>query len=161
MGVIRGGVAGDVTSVDGDHLVGWVAKSGEDISVLPVDKRRFAQIMRSTIERWNATRGANPPMTRYYSGTHDFDYNLEGLAHYGLLPDFFTDVANHGLGWDRGLFPLLRSAETVVGTWEKCTGTRPRGPERAPRDTRTIVPVQQFNLPDHVRIDPASVRRGP
>ena len=147
----------------GDHLVGWVAKSGEPIEGLPPDKQPFARTMRATIERWNATRGPNPPLTRHYAGTHDFDYNLEGLAHYGMLPDFFADVANHGLGWDADLLPLLRSAETVIGTWEKCTGDRPRGPERAPRDARTIVPPPERRvvLPDHVRIDPAQLRRRP
>jgi microsomal dipeptidase-like Zn-dependent dipeptidase len=45
-----------------------------------------------------------------------FDINTDGLAHYGMLPDFFLDV------WLQykvdGLVPLFRGAEKFVKAWE-------------------------------------------
>ena len=47
-----------------------------------------------------------------------FDYNTEGLAHYGLLPDLLQDVRNVGTSWD-DLGVLMRSADDYVRMWEK------------------------------------------
>jgi microsomal dipeptidase-like Zn-dependent dipeptidase len=47
-----------------------------------------------------------------------WDYNQDGFAHYGLLPDFIQDLKNIGLTDDQ-LAPLFRSAETYLQMWEK------------------------------------------
>ena len=36
----------------------------------------------------------------------DFDYNLDGLAHYGMLPDMLQDLKNVGLPHDRDRRPV-------------------------------------------------------
>ena len=52
-------------------------------------------------------------------GTRTFDYNVEGLAHYGLMPDMFQDARNAGLRADQ-LGPIFRGAEDFIRMWEKC-----------------------------------------
>jgi microsomal dipeptidase-like Zn-dependent dipeptidase len=54
-----------------------------------------------------------------FSAQRDFDFNLDGLAHYGMLPDFMQDLKNIGLTND-DLAPLFRSAEDYIQMWEKC-----------------------------------------
>jgi len=48
----------------------------------------------------------------------DFDFNLEGLAHYGMLPDFLQDVRNVGVN-AQTLQPLLMGAEDYIQMWER------------------------------------------
>lgn len=47
-----------------------------------------------------------------------WDYNKKGLAHAGLLPDFFENVQRLGLTLS-DLEPIYRSARGVVELWEK------------------------------------------
>jgi hypothetical protein len=47
---------------------------------------------------------------------------IDGLAHYGLLPDLIQDLHNIGLG-AAALTPMFRSAEDYIEMWEK-TGAR-------------------------------------
>jgi microsomal dipeptidase-like Zn-dependent dipeptidase len=69
--------------------------------------------------RWLAMQGSNTPLTRSYAGQRDFDINLDGVAHYGLLPDLFQDLKNVGLT-DADLVPLFRSANDYIEMWAKC-----------------------------------------
>lgn len=48
----------------------------------------------------------------------DFDVNLEGLAHYGLLPDWLQDNRNVGLD-EQHMAPLFMGAEDYVEMWER------------------------------------------
>ena len=42
--------------------------------------------------------GDNPPLVRDKAGPRrDFDINIDGMAHYGMLPDFLQDLRNVGL----------------------------------------------------------------
>lgn len=52
------------------------------------------------------------------TGRRCWDYNTEGVAHYGLIPDFFQDVRN--LGGEREVEALNRSAEGFAEMWERC-----------------------------------------
>ncbi|MGE0041499.1 MAG: membrane dipeptidase [Vicinamibacterales bacterium] len=52
------------------------------------------------------------------TGGRDFDFNYQGLAHYGLLADFFADLKNTGLTTD-DLEPLLNSAESYIRMWTR------------------------------------------
>jgi microsomal dipeptidase-like Zn-dependent dipeptidase len=71
--------------------------------------------------RWEAMQGDNPPLARYLAGPRrDFDINIDGLAHYGMLPDFLQDLRNVGLS-PEDLAPLFRSANDYVEMWEACT----------------------------------------
>lgn len=49
----------------------------------------------------------------------EWDFNLDGLAHYGLLPDFIQDLKNVGVDEDH-LKPLFGSAEDYIRIWERC-----------------------------------------
>ncbi len=59
----------------------------------------------------------NFPMCK--TGNRSWDYNKEGVAHYGLLPDFFKDVQNQ-VGGQAVIDALNRSAEYFAKMWEKC-----------------------------------------
>jgi microsomal dipeptidase-like Zn-dependent dipeptidase len=52
------------------------------------------------------------------AGQRTFNYNVDGLAHYGLLPDFIQDLQNDGLT-KQDLGPLFRSAEAYIQMWER------------------------------------------
>ncbi len=70
--------------------------------------------------KWQAMDGDNPPLERSYTGPRrDFDINLDGMAHYGMLPDLLQDVRNQGLSID-DLAPLFRSAGDYVEVWARC-----------------------------------------
>ena len=88
-----------------------------------VEVQRLYPIIRSIWDKWHDMEGSNHPLTRSVAGRRDFDINIDGLAHYGLLPDFIQDLRNVGLT-DQDLEPLFRSAEDYIKMWEKCTGTR-------------------------------------
>jgi len=54
----------------------------------------------------------------------DFDINLDGFAHYGLLPDYLHDVRNIGVTANE-MAPLFRSAEDYIVMWETIEAKRP------------------------------------
>lgn len=58
---------------------------------------------------------------RQVSGKKIFDYNVDGMAHVGLLPDFVADLSAIGLS-NAQLDPLLRSAEAYIQMWELARG---------------------------------------
>ena len=66
------------------------------------------------------------------TGKRTFDFNVDGLAHVGLLPDLVADVKKIGLS-DADLQPLFRSAEGFVDVWERAQG----GPGPVPVLMRT------------------------
>jgi hypothetical protein len=69
--------------------------------------------------------GANRPLVRSKAGPRrDFDFNVDGMAHYGMLPDFLQDLRNIGLTAE-DLAPLFRSAHDYVAMWDKCNREAP------------------------------------
>jgi microsomal dipeptidase-like Zn-dependent dipeptidase len=71
-------------------------------------------------KKWHDMQGDNPPLVRNTAGPRrDFDINLDGLAHYGLLPDFLQDMRNQGLDV-KDFAALFRSANDYVEVWAKC-----------------------------------------
>jgi len=70
-------------------------------------------------QKWQAMEGDNSPLKRSRAGQRDFDINIDGVAHYGMLPDLVQDLKNVGLT-DDDLLPFFRSAEDYIQTWEKC-----------------------------------------
>jgi hypothetical protein len=75
-------------------------------------------VIRGAWDRYHAIVGTNPPLQKSKSGSTDFDFNLDGLAHVGLLPDMLQDVRNIGLT-PADLAPLFRGAEDYVRMWER------------------------------------------
>jgi microsomal dipeptidase-like Zn-dependent dipeptidase len=71
-------------------------------------------------EKWQQMKGDNRPLARATAGPNrDFDINLDGMAHYGLLPDLLQDLRNAGLS-AADFVPLFRSANDYVEMWDKC-----------------------------------------
>jgi microsomal dipeptidase-like Zn-dependent dipeptidase len=71
--------------------------------------------------KWRQMSGDNTPLVRSTAGEHrDFDINLDGMAHYGMLPDLLQDLRNSGLQAD-DFAPLFRSAYDYVQMWVKCS----------------------------------------
>jgi microsomal dipeptidase-like Zn-dependent dipeptidase len=84
------------------------------------DVLRWFEKITGIWQKWHAMQGDNPPMVRDMAGPRrDFDINLDGLAHYGLLPDFLQDMRNQGLDV-QDFAPLFRSAHDYVEVWAKC-----------------------------------------
>ena len=70
--------------------------------------------------KWKQMKGDNRPLTRSTAGPRrEFDINLDGMAHYGMLPDLFQDLRNIGLTAE-DLVPLFRSAYDYTQMWKKC-----------------------------------------
>ena len=80
------------------------------------------------------SKGGNPgaPLERCQGpecgGNREFDFNLDGLAHYGLIPDMLQDVSNQlraqQTGKVRDLRALFRGANDYILMWEKTWGKR-------------------------------------
>ena len=56
------------------------------------------------------------------TGMRTFDFNVDGLAHIGLLPDMVADLKKIGMT-DTDLDPLFHSASGFVDTWDRAQGT--------------------------------------
>jgi microsomal dipeptidase-like Zn-dependent dipeptidase len=67
---------------------------------------------------WRAKDGDNAPLHRFVTGTRYWDFNLDGLANYGLLPDFLQDLRNVGINGQQ-MDALFESAEDYIQMWEK------------------------------------------
>lgn len=59
------------------------------------------------------------PFVRARAGSREFDFNTDGLAHVGLLPDFIRDLVHVGMT-DAQMEPLFSSAEAFLRMWEAC-----------------------------------------
>jgi microsomal dipeptidase-like Zn-dependent dipeptidase len=75
--------------------------------------------VKTAFDAWRKleTTGAGEPLEKSVAGNADFDINVDGFAHYGLLPDFLQDAKNLGLA-PADLAPLFHSAEDYVVMWE-------------------------------------------
>jgi microsomal dipeptidase-like Zn-dependent dipeptidase len=58
-------------------------------------------------------------LVRSNAGRRDFDINIDGMAHYGLLPDLMQDLRNAGVVQST-MDTLYRSAEDYIRVWERC-----------------------------------------
>jgi microsomal dipeptidase-like Zn-dependent dipeptidase/PKD repeat protein len=58
------------------------------------------------------------------TGDKVFDYNVDGMAHIGLLPDFVADLETVGMA-QSDLSMMFRSAEHYVRVWERALGVEP------------------------------------
>jgi hypothetical protein len=117
-------------SVDDDELAGWAkekragyfARKGilEPGPFLDDHTLKLVARVNAIWEKWQQMQGDNPPLVRSTAGAHrDFDINLDGMAHYGMLPDFLQDLRNSGLTAE-DLAPLFRSAHDYVQMWATC-----------------------------------------
>jgi microsomal dipeptidase-like Zn-dependent dipeptidase len=81
---------------------------------------RIAGRIAAIWKKWQEMKGDNRPLERSIAGERrDFDINIDGVAHYGMLPDFLQDIRNCGLTAE-DLAPLFRSAYDYIQVWETC-----------------------------------------
>ncbi len=64
------------------------------------------------------TPGTQLPMNRSTVNGRQFDFNTEGMAHFGLFPDFIADLQSLGVT-DTEFGPLFRSAEGYIQMWSR------------------------------------------
>ena len=87
------------------------------------------------------TNAAGPKLTRSTAGPiRDFDYNLDGLAHYGMLPDMLQDLKNVHLPLAT-LTQFFASAERYIQVWERSLAvakTIPHPKLKVPCDRRGV-----------------------
>ena len=78
-------------------------------------------------------RGTTIQLDRDQSGQRTFDFNTDGLAHIGLLPDFLADLEVLGIPLE-DLEAVFRSAQGFIDTWERAihASQRLKGPLDAP-----------------------------
>ena len=81
--------------------------------------------------------GGNAPLKPFSMGRRTFDFNVDGLAHYGLLPDFLQDLKNVGLG-AREFEALFSSAEAYLAMWERLRRRSPDGGTEQPFTPRQL-----------------------
>lgn len=82
------------------------------------DVAKTAAMIAEMWTSWGKMAGKNTPLTRSSLGEADFDINIDGLAHYGMLPDLLQDAKNMGLTEDE-ISVLFQGAESFVAMWEK------------------------------------------
>jgi hypothetical protein len=86
----------------------------------PHDTRSDHRLVSDALMMWDRMSGSNDPLTRCTTGSRDWDYNTDGLAHYGLLPDMLQDLTNVGLP-DAYMSALMLSADAYINLWERCS----------------------------------------
>ncbi len=65
-----------------------------------------------------SVEGSPTSLARSVVGQKTFDFNEDGLAHVGMLPDFVADLRAQGVR-PQDLDPLYDSAEGYIRTWER------------------------------------------
>jgi microsomal dipeptidase-like Zn-dependent dipeptidase len=69
-------------------------------SYAPHQQDRIQQMLNKVepaFQLWREMSGTNVPLRKRVDGQRDWDINIDGIAHYGMLPDFFQDVKNDGV----------------------------------------------------------------
>jgi len=71
-------------------------------------------------------KGLDPNVTVHQNrtGSRTWDINTDGVAHYGLYPDWIEDLRK--LAGDQIVEDLARGAEAYLQMWERVEGARPR-----------------------------------
>jgi microsomal dipeptidase-like Zn-dependent dipeptidase len=105
-----------------EQRAGYLGREGT-VNFGRYDDKRTRELVvkiRALRTKWKQMHGNNKPLTRSKAGPRrEFDINLDGMAHYGMLPDMLQDVRNSGLTAE-DLVPLFRSANDYVVMWERC-----------------------------------------
>ncbi len=97
-----------------------------------------------------ALRDSVPTLGKSVIGDKTFNFRVEGLAHYGMLPDFIQAIhdtlVREGRGdADRLVGQLFKGAEEVVSLWEKVEQAARR--MRASHGPHNAVPMDLFWSP--------------
>jgi microsomal dipeptidase-like Zn-dependent dipeptidase len=128
-----------------DACGGWGAENGLE---------RPQQILENSALEYPFTLAGFGSFDRQVTGFKTFDYNFDGLAHIGLVPDMVADLQRLGMG-QHYLDALFCSSEAYIRVWERAAalGARhePPDPNRLwlcnvtdstpPESTVTIAPA--------------------
>jgi microsomal dipeptidase-like Zn-dependent dipeptidase len=117
--------------VENDELKKWqdetraayLFRKGGNLEDFDLDskERKLVARISGVWEQWEKMAGENVPLDRSFAGEQrDFDINLDGTAHYGMLPDMLQDIRNSGLT-PEDFAPLFRSAYDYVEMWAICS----------------------------------------
>ncbi len=89
------------------------------------------------LEMWNlAHTSVHEALVPSVTGDRVFDVNVDGVAHYGMVPDALQDLRNIGAP-ELDLQTLLYSAEDYIQMWERAVEGRGEG-ARAVRSRRGV-----------------------
>jgi hypothetical protein len=129
--ITQGLIAADLRiAVDDDQVEDWpveqraayYARRGM-VGLGDSDRKKLVDLVgriKALWDKWQQMNGDNRPLERCKAGPRrDFDINLDGVAHYGMLPDFLQDLRNCGLSAP-DLAPLFRSAYDYIEMWNNC-----------------------------------------
>jgi len=81
-------------------------------------REQSAGVVYDRLDQPGVRLGHNTPLAAYRMGEHVSNFNLEGLAHYGLIPDMLQDLKNVGF-YREDFEALFSSAEGYLKMWEK------------------------------------------
>jgi microsomal dipeptidase-like Zn-dependent dipeptidase len=107
----------------GTDMNGFAQAPGPRFVVNPVTKKLIPTDPRNKVRPIQYGTDVIPviqkALTRTALGKKTYDYNVNGFAHYGLLPDFTLDVALQLTAPDT-LDTFFQSAEALIQVWETC-----------------------------------------
>jgi microsomal dipeptidase-like Zn-dependent dipeptidase len=118
--------AGELADWPVEQRAAYLARKNTGDHGLTDDDHTWEMVIkiRAIWAKWQQMKGDNPPLVRSTAGPRrDYDINLDGMAHYGMLPDLLQDVRNAGLT-PEDLTPLFRSAYDYIQMWDKCRAAR-------------------------------------
>jgi microsomal dipeptidase-like Zn-dependent dipeptidase len=127
-GMIGVGTAGLTADQFIDEYLKMVAAAGNDgdVFVAPgigTDANGLEPLPKGSTGLNSAAFYSNG-FTKAKTGERTWDYTKEGVAHYGLMKDFFQDVKTRKLPSGAGVYSRVRqSAEYFARMWEKCEDT--------------------------------------
>jgi len=115
--------ADEITSWSREQQAAYFARKNYaqgEVQALDEHVQLLMEKIKTIWQKWQEMSGDNRPLARSFAGERrDFDINIDGMAHYGMLPDMLQDLRNIGLT-AADLAPLFRSANDYVQMWEKC-----------------------------------------
>ena len=82
----------------------------------------FAIVAPAGVNAGRLGKAATPNRKDATNTPDNWDFNKDGLAHVGLVPDLIEDLRRVGVS-DAYLQPLFRSAEAYVRLWERADGS--------------------------------------
>jgi microsomal dipeptidase-like Zn-dependent dipeptidase len=85
--------------------------------------QRHPVVYRGFVPPFGKGINQSEPMDPYRMDDRVFDFNYDGLAHFGLVPDMLQDVRNVGLPAD-DFQALFQSAEVYLRMWERVERTK-------------------------------------
>jgi len=111
-----------------EQRTGFLLRTGQTPGSSERDPARVHELfamVQPVHAQFRRMEGTNLPLARSEAGGRDFDINVDGFAHYGMLPDFVADLRNLGMT-EQDLAPLFSSAEEAIRVWERALGVLPR-----------------------------------